>query len=43
MNHAKPEDTFGDDRINSFHIELNKFKIENAASLAQESLSKTKV
>ena len=39
VNHTKPEDNFGDDRVKSLHIELNKFKIENAASLAQECLS----
>ena len=39
LNCKKPENNFGDGQTKSFHIELKKFKIENAASLAQECLS----
>ena len=43
LNHKKPENNFDSDQMKSFHIELKKFKIENAASLAQESLSNAMV
>ena len=43
LNCKKPENNFDNDQMKSFHIELKKFKIENAASLAQESLSNIKV